>query len=358
MTKSYELVGIAHENIRKGDYVIRRGSELMRIDMEQEGEETERVIKKEMAELFKNSQLTLQVNLNKIICKDATEFLKELPDESVDCIVTSPPYWNLRDYGVDGQLGLESTFEKYISELCDIFDEAKRVLKKEGTCWVNMGDTYSGMKIGNTETRKNKKVVSNTFKKEKTKLPDKCLCQIPSRFAIEMTNRGWILRNEIIWYKPNCMPSSASDRFTVDFEKMFFFVKSKKYYFEQQKEPTITKDSIVRDRDTTKLNNTPGRSRMGGLKENNYDFKNKRCVWKITTKPFSEAHFAVYPKELVETPIKASCPPKGTVLDFFGGSGTTQRVAQDLERNWLYCDLNPEYCEIARKRLRQTVLEF
>lgn len=243
-----------------------------------------------------------------IIKGDSLETLKTLDSESVNFFVTSPPYWGLRDYGVEGQLGLESTFQEYISKLCDIFDEVKRVLRPDGTCWVVIGDTYSGMKVGNTECYKNKSVVTNSFIKPKTHIKDKSLIQIPSRFAIEMSDRGWILRNEIIWYKPNCMPSSVKDRFTVDFEKVFFFVKNKKYWFEQQLEPTKTRDTLVRDRDKTKLNNVPGRSRMAGLKENNYKYKNKRCVWKVTTKPYKEAHFAVFPPDLVEPMIKAGCP--------------------------------------------------
>lgn len=166
--------------------------------------------------------------LNKIHQGEALAVLKTLPSESVDCVVTSPPYWALRDYGVTEQLGLESTPEAYIDRLCTIFDEVKRVLTKDGTCWVNLGDTYGGFKQGNTETNvKNGGV-------------EKSLCQIPSRFAIEMTNRGWILRNEIIWYKRNAMPQSATDRFTIDFEKMFFFTKSQKYFFKQQLEPIVS----------------------------------------------------------------------------------------------------------------------
>ena len=182
-----------------------------------------------------------------IIHGDALQRLKELPDESVNCVVTSPPYWALRDYGDKNQLGLEPDFNEYIRKLCDIFDEVWRVLRKDGTCWVNLGDTYGGSNQGYGTTKRN----TNTgfqdtrdgfYAASKNKPPmanmmHKSLIMIPSRFAIEMTDRGWILRNEIIWYKPNCMPSSVRDRFTVDFEKVFFFTKSKKYWFEQQYEP-------------------------------------------------------------------------------------------------------------------------
>ena len=266
---------------------------------------------------------------NKIIQGDALEQLKKLPAESIDCSICSPPYWALRDYGVKGQLGLEPTFQEYINKLCDIFDEVKRVLKKKGTCWVVIGDTYSGNssysakgrqgfgndKIGNMKEYLDPKLPARKRGREMVdmdNIQNKCLVQIPSRFAIEMTNRGWILRNEVIWYKSNCMPSSIKDRFTVDFEKMFFFVKNKKYYFEQQIEPSDDQSEqdyrrVLRRKNADKYqmkkpyqNNFPKSFRENG--------RNKRCVWKVATKPYSEAHFAVYPEELIETPIKAGCP--------------------------------------------------
>ena len=180
--------------------------------------------------------------MNKIFHGDCLEVLTKLQSESIDCIVTSPPYWALRDYGVSGQLGRESTFEEYITKLCDIFDEVKRVLKNKGTCWINISDTYSGTGHKNNSTDPKYKDGRNGQKislNNKTNVPNKCLCCIPDRFKIEMINRGWICRNEIIWHKPNCMPSSVKDRFTVDYEKVFFFVKNKKYYFNQQLEKSI-----------------------------------------------------------------------------------------------------------------------
>jgi site-specific DNA-methyltransferase (adenine-specific) len=306
---------------------------------------------------------------NKIFQGNNLDILKTLPDDSIDCCVTSPPYYGLRDYKtanweggnsdcnhmrdnkggkncfgrvtygvftgickkcgakrIDQQIGLENTPEEYVNKLCDLFEEVKRVLKSEGTCFVNLGDSYSS---------------------------DKCLLQIPSRFAIEMTNRGWILRNKIIWYKRNAMPQSVQDRFTVDFEEIFFLVKSKKYYFDQDsvKEEATSTDNTFRNRDDTRLNNTPGRTKMGGLVHNNYTTKNKRCVWDIPTKPFTEAHFAVFPEELIETPIKAGCPENGLILDPFMGSGTTAIVALKNNRNYVGCELNPEYIQIAENRI-------
>jgi len=182
--------------------------------------------------------------LNTTIHGEALAVLKTIEAESIDSCVTSPPYWGLRDYGVDGQLGNEPTPQEFIENLVQIFDEVKRVLKPTGTCFVNLGDTYNGRKIGNTETRKNKNVVSDLFRKNIiSKYKTKSLLMIPERFAIAMIDRGWVLRNQIIWHKPNQMPQSAKDRFTVDFEKIFFFTKtSKGYYFNQQLEKAIGYD--------------------------------------------------------------------------------------------------------------------
>jgi DNA modification methylase len=306
-----------------------------------------------------------------IINGDSLEVLRTMESESVDCVITSPPYWALRDYGVEGQLGLESTFQEYITKLCNIFDEVKRVLKKSGTCWVNLGDTYG------TQGGQNRKTDKDYSQYESIKLKNteigtelikeqgyhKCLLQIPSRFAIEMTNRGWILRNEIIWHKPNCMPSSVKDRFTVDFEKVFFFVKNKKYWFEQQYESSLVPDWKVLQRANSK--NTSGKNDVtGGLtasKKNIYYEKirngtipigrNKRAVWRITTKSFKEAHFATFPEDLVKPMILAGCPEFGIVLDIFAGAGTTGLVAKKLNRDFIGIELNPEYIKIAEKRL-------
>lgn len=284
---------------------------------------------------------------NKIIQGDCLEVLKTLDDESVDCVVTSPPYWALRDYGVAGQLGLEPTFQEYISKLCDIFDEVKRVLKKEGTCWVNMGDTFSGG-VNNNDGKK----VDGAKAIKAINVPDKCLLQIPSRFAIEMTNRGWILRNEIIWHKPNCMPSSVKDRFTVDFEKVFFFVKSKKYWFETQYEPHTTPVGKPRDKNSEKYESFEGQFSKGKRTFYGAQGRNKRCVWKVTTKPFKEAHFATYPEDLIEPMIKAGCPENGIVLDPFFGAGTTGLVAKKQNKNYIGIELNTDYIKIAEARLQ------
>lgn len=301
-----------------------------------------------------------QIEVNKIYCGEALAQLKSFPDKFVDCIVTSPPYWAMRDYKTNGQLGLESDFDDYVSRLCDIFDEAKRVLKDEGTCWVNLGDTYytkSGSLFLNDTLNSNKRIKQSGINRAneirgKGLLEDKNLTLTPFRFALEMQKRGWIIRNVIIWFKPNCMPTSVKDRFTSDFEYLFFFVKSKRYYFEQQLEP-VKLESLERVKGKWNGHREPGSSFSGmDIKQMcNPKGRNKRCVWSISTGSYKGAHFAVYPPELIETPIKAGCPRNGIVLDPFMGSGTTGLVAKNLGRNFLGIDINPNYCKLAMNRI-------
>jgi DNA modification methylase len=302
--------------------------------------------------------------IDQIICGSNIDILKTLPDESVNCCITSPPYWALRDYGIEGQLGLEPTFHEYLDRLIAIFDEVKRVLRKDGTCWVVLGDTYSKSTVQNNNGTSNtglnngngvkpaSKIRLHTRKKIKVSvnISEKSLLQIPSRFAILMVDHGWILRNEIIWYKPNCMPASVKDRFTVDFEKVFFFVKNKKYWFEQQLEPLTYPDFLKRTATNKQGNGQLAKSVRFGSKEIG---RNKRCVWQIPTKPFKEAHFAVFPPTLVEPMIQAGCPENGIVLDPFMGSGTVAKVALKLNRHFIGIELSPEYCEMAKKRIKE-----
>jgi site-specific DNA-methyltransferase (adenine-specific) len=269
---------------------------------------------------------------------------------------------------VNGQLGLEPKVQEYIDRLCSIFDEVRRVLKNSGTCWINIGDAYYSNSGGGNQGKVNIEVTRQLLAmKNRTMsrgLLRKSLCQIPSRLAIEMTNRGWILRNEIIWHKPNCMPSSVKDRFTVDFEKVLFFVKSPRYSFEQQFEELRNRARLTRsfftpqshrkraygDKYISALNpKTAEASRLRILKKG----RNKRCVWSIGTRPFSGNHFAVYPPQLIETPIKAGCPKGGIVLDPFMGSGTTALVARRLGRRFIGIDLHPAYVQMANDRLKE-----
>lgn len=263
---------------------------------------------------------------NTVICGDAFSVLRTLPGESINMCCTSPPYFSLRDYGVDGQLGLEPTYTEYIIKLCNVFDEVKRVLKPDGTLWANMGDSYSGSSGGRPSPfqAKARRYNYNFPKPPHTDIPKKSLCLIPFRFAIEMVRRGWILRNVLIWKKPNALPESVTDRFTVDFEYLFFFAKSRFYYFEQQREPAVYAKGL----------------------------RNRRSILEVNTRPLADNHFAAYPEELVEMPIKAGCPLDGVVLDPFLGSGTTALAAEKLGRKWLGIELNPAYCDMANSRLR------
>lgn len=293
---------------------------------------------------------------------DALEVLKTFEPESIDCCITSPPYWALRDYKVEGQLGLEPTFSEYVDKLVAIFDQVKRVLKRSGACWVVLGDTYGrGDRTTNckqtVERNENRHLAVNN----KTGY-SKSLCMIPERFALKMIDHGWILRNKIIWYKPNCMPSSAKDRFTVDFENVFFFTKSQRYYFETQYEPALDPEDDVRRFGKAKIYNKKPRY----FGEHQYHNKKtdeeirqqamlgriKRTVWTINTRPFKGSHFAVFPEELVETPLRATCPVDGTVLDPFMGSGTTGLVALKLARRFVGIELNKDYIKLAEERLR------
>lgn len=304
--------------------------------------------------------------LNKVICGDCLEVMKDIPDKSVDMVLTSPPYWSLRDYGTEGQIGLESTFQEYIKNLCKIFDETMRILKNNGTCWVVLGDTYisgggASRHFGYSDPkykngRNGQHIEPSAFPQS---LPPKSLAMIPSRFAIEMQSRGWILRNEIIWHKPNAMPSSAKDRFTVDFEKIFMFSKNIKYKFNQQLEPYLEpmnrwggdklKKSGISDWDVgtgqTSYRNRNMRPNKRG--------RNKRCVWSINTKPTGQKHYATYPDSLIKTPILAGSSKDDVVFDPFMGSGTTALVASELNRHFIGIEINPDYCKIAEDRLAQ-----
>jgi DNA modification methylase len=319
-----------------------------------------------------NIQTPVEFFINKIICGDSLKVLKTIPSESIDCIVTSPPYWALRDYGMNGQIGLETSIEEYLDKLIQIFDEVKRVLKPSGTCWINFGDTYANKTKGGHRNKAQNNIFDSLTErsvipklKAELSIPAKSLCLIPSRFAIRMIEKSWILRNEIIWHKPNAMPQSIKDRFTVDFEKIFFFVKSRKYFFKQQFEALKNPKELQRRysnpfekhiyRKLTGRNYKSIEAIKRSQKEILKTGRNKRCVWTIGTGVSNGNHFAVYPPRLIETPILAGCPVNGIVLDPFIGSGTTAIVAKKFMRQFIGIELNPEYVKIARKRLRMKV---
>lgn len=341
------------------------------------------------------------MELNKIIQGDCLEVLKTIPNESIDCMITSPPYWALRDYGVEGQLGLEPTFQEYITKLCDIFEEVKRVLKKEGTCWVNLGDTYMGNSSYSKDGRQgfgNDKIGMMNKKKwldpknpiegklrarehvEKGQTIQKSLVMIPERFAIEMCNRGWILRNKIIWHKKNAMPSSVVDRLSNKYEIVYFFTKNTKYNFDLDsiRIPFETEDNDRRPQGQRRVREMGYNTKFGsknrnleessqklghrrppqasGEYERNPKGKNPGDVWTLTMQPHPEAHIAMYPEKLIIPMVKAGCPQGGVVLDIFMGAGTTALVAKNLGRKYLGIELNPEYIKIAEDRVRQEVL--
>lgn len=303
-----------------------------------------------------------------ILPGDALEKIKLLKDKSIDCIVTSPPYWQLRDYGVLGQLGLEDTVEEYIEKLIEIFNECWRVLKETGTVFINMGDTYSNVnsKFISGSNNKNYYIDNQKAKtRRKSDIRRKSKMMIPERFAIAMIERGWILRNEIIWHKPNVVPEAVQDRFTNDFEKIYFFTKNKKYFFEKQYEPyaertlNVLKNGIIPNShkylEQEYMKNKP-KSRMRNVKKDwltvvSEKGRNMRTVWKIATKGIPEAHFATFPEELVKRCLLSGCPENGIVLDLFLGSGTTLKVAKRLNRNGIGIELNQEYIQIAKKRI-------
>lgn len=305
-----------------------------------------------------------------LLTGDAMEQLQTLPDCCVDVCVTSPPYYGLRDYGMgDNQIGLEKTPKDYVEKLVSVFREVKRVLKNDGVLWVNIGDSYNasghGRKADGTVHFSEKSAKQSTnagsgiglFKKT---LVDGCkpkdLIGIPWMLAFALRADGWYLRQDIIWAKKNPMPESVKDRCTRSHEYIFMLTKNMRYYFNHEaiQEPAVTNDTYKRDRDNTKMNNTPGRSKMGGLITNNYKMRNKRDVWTVgVCSTVKEAHFAVFPQELIEPCILSSCPVGGTVLDPFSGSGTSGIVAMSNDRSYIGIDLNPEYHEIAERRIQK-----
>jgi DNA modification methylase len=332
---------------------------------------------------------------HRIIQGDCIEGLRTLPDASVHCCVTSPPYWGLRDYGHDGQIGLESTPEAYVARMVEVFREVRRVLRDDGTCWVNLGDSYAGgggfcptapsNLAGSKQTTQGSK--SGGIKPQGA-IKAKDLVGIPWRVAFALQADGWWLRQDIIWHKPNPMPESVRDRCTKAHEYVFLLTKSERYFYDAEavSEPVAVSTTARLSQPSLPLqagsDRVPGKTngpmkavgpRFGGNKFGDSDDpkhatksgnvheipdangrRNRRSVWTVTTKPYSGAHFAVMPAALVEPCIKAGCPEGGTVLDPFAGSGTTLAVAAELGRNGIGCELNPEYIQLANQRIAKS----
>ena len=298
--------------------------------------------------------------INKIVNADCLEVMKEIPDKSIDLVITSPPYFNLRNYGITGQIGLEKSELDYIAKILEITKEIRRVLKNTGSFYLNIDDTFSGScgGYGSLES-KNRKNIGNV-PRVKNLYPRKSLLCIPFRIAIGMIEQqNWILRNDLIWFKPNAMPENIRDRFVRDFEYLFFFTKNQDYHFNLIKEPY-----------TEPLNRWGGPVNRG-YENNKYkqmarkrsyrpdkSGRIKRSVWAVNTDGRSDSgeHLAPFPKDLIADCIKASSPIDGIVLDPFLGSGTTAVACKNLGRRFIGIEINPDYCQIAKERLRQEIL--
>ena len=350
----------------------------------------------------------------KILTGDCNEWLAKIGDRTINCCVTSPPYFGLRDYGVAGQLGLEQSPAEYVAKMVEVFREVRRVrrvLRDDGTLWLNLGDSYAGSgRGGNPDagtkqgTNKGSQSVGVLYGREResaeaerarmksqnaalysTGIKPKDLIGIPWRVAFALQADGWYLRQDIIWHKPNPMPESVRDRCTKAHEYIFLFSKSEKYHFDSEAIAEPVAASSIARLSQPNLENQKGSSRVpgktngpmkakpprfGGNKYgdnaaeenrtksgNDYVLpvngkRNRRSVWTVTTKPFKEAHFATFPPDLIEQCIKAGCMENGVVLDPFGGAGTTGLVARNLNRHAVLIELNPDYVTIANKRLQ------
>lgn len=300
------------------------------------------------------------------------EVLRTLPAESVQTCITSPPYFGLRDYGCDGQIGLESTPDAFVSSLVDVFAEVHRVLKSDGTLWLNLGDSYNGASSNRTGQNGYNDGRTNRDKRFSTGgidgLKSKDLIGIPWRVAFALQQYGWYLRQDIIWHKPNPMPESVTDRCTKAHEYIFLLSKSDRYFYDNEaiKEP-VSDTSLKRaeygwncDRPSTKnasMGGTGIHTEKMGTRFVNPSGRNKRSVWTVCTKPYKGAHFAVYPTELIRPCILAGSRPGDTVLDPFNGSGTTGFVSMEERRKYIGIDINDEYLAIAEARIKSAQVQ-
>jgi DNA modification methylase len=300
---------------------------------------------------------------------DCRDILRTLPDQSVHCCVTSPPYFGLRDYGHADQIGLEATPDAYVAEIVAVFREVHRVLRDDGTLWLNVGDSYAGggsggggsfekernWRVGNLE--KNNGNSNRDGLGRVTGLKPKDLIGIPWRVAFALQADGWYLRQDIIWSKPNPMPESVTDRCTKAHEYIFLMSKSARYFYDAKAIAEAVTQSTVERLSQPNLENQFGSDRVpgkinGNMKAVGGETRNKRSVWEVATQPFSETHFAVFPCALIEPCIKAGCPIGGTVLDPFAGAGTTGMVADRLQRDALLIELNADYTAMMERRIR------
>ena len=299
----------------------------------------------------------MSANPWRIIVGDCIESMRTLPAESVHTCVTSPPYFGLRDYGAAGQIGLESTPDEYVAKMVEVFREVRRVLRDDGTVWLNLGDSYANDGKWGGETGGKQAYLDDSNRKRvgrgkrTTGLKAKELVGIPWRVAFALRADGWYLRQDIIWSKPNPMPESVTDRCTKSHEYIFLLAKSRRYYFDHEaiKEPSVRGAAGSKfDSGKTAVHQLNRSSKKNHIEDGT---RHKRDVWTVTTKPFKGAHFATFPPDLIEPCILAGAPLGGTVLDPFGGSGTTALVAAKHGRYSVLCELNPEYVALAETRL-------
>jgi DNA modification methylase len=292
----------------------------------------------------------------RIINADVMAGLRQLPDESIHCVVTSPPYFGLRDYDVEGQIGLEATPEAFVARLAEVFHEVRRVLRDDGVLWLNLGDSYANdSKWGGATSGKHAEALHGNSGigrgKKQTGLKSKDLIGIPWMVAFALRADGWYLRNDVIWSKPNPMPESVTDRCTKAHEYIFMLTKSERYYFDAEaiKEPAAEPERQRNDRIGGANGHTVRHSQGGMIGAS--ETRNKRSVWTVPTAPYPEAHFATFPPALIEPMILAGCPVGGTVLDPFSGSGTTCLVADRQGRNGIGIELNPDYVAMSERRI-------
>lgn len=322
-----------------------------------------------------------------IITGDCRAILKSLRSGSVNCVVTSPPYWGLRDYGIQNQIGLEQSPSEYVEQMRSVFSEVRRVLRDDGTLWLNLGDSYASAWVCSRRSTIGAGSLENGKRANRPNrlvegLKEKDLVGIPWRVAFALQQDGWYLRQDIIWAKPNPMPESVRDRCTKSHEYLFMFSKSKKYFYDADAVAEPVTDSTRQRLAQPNLKNQNGSARVPGKTNGNMKavirkqdghgrrhagfnerffnnggeypmVRNRRSVWNITTQPFKDAHFATFPPALVEPCILAGCPENGVVLDPFAGAGTTGLVAMRLDRNSLLLELNPAYAEMAQRRIEQ-----
>lgn len=318
--------------------------------------------------------------LHKILVGDCIEMMRTLPDQSVHTCVTSPPYYGLRDYGVDGQIGLEETPAEFIGSLVEVFREVRRVLRDDGTAWVNMGDSYAGswgahgrddMGLGVSALSARQVMASQRKAKASShaEYKPKDLMGMPWRLAFALQDDGWYLRQDIVWAKPNPMPESVRDRCTKAHEYLFLLSKSPRYYFDQDaiREPARAqatpesasrRNSFARETKYADAEHGQTAQHRAGRDDVDYDeTRNKRSVWTVATASFKGAHFATFPPDLIRPCVLAGSPRGGMVLDPFGGAGTTALVAMQEGRKSVICELNPEYASLARQRLDTAWIE-